>query len=302
MIHRRRFIQISAAAFVLQAPAKAAEVYRWQGMALGARASIRLAHPDAASIVARAQAEITRLESIFSLYRPGSAIVRLNGSGRLENPPFELLECLSLAGTVHHATEGRFDPTVQNLWQAHASAAAEGRSLTDAERAEALLLTGWDGVTLSADAITLRPGMAITLNGIAQGYIADRIAASLRDEGLTDLLIDTGELHAVGGNPNGGSWPVTLAGSGLGHELREAALATSSPTGTVLDAKGRVGHILDPFTGRPVPPIWKAVTVTAPSAALSDALSTAACLCSGTEEIVSIMGSFQGARLVQAVR
>lgn len=301
MIHRRRFIQISAAACILQAPAKAAEVYRWQGMALGARASIRLAHPDAASIVARAQAEITRLETIFSLYRPGSAIVRLNGSGRLENPPFELLECLSLAGTVHHATEGRFDPTVQNLWRAHANAAAEGRSLTDAERADALFLTGWDGVTLSADAITLREGMALTLNGIAQGYIADRVAVLMKAEGLNDVLIDTGELRAIGNRPAGGAWPVTLASSGRKVGLRQAALATSSPAGTILDASGRVGHILDPFTGRPVPPFWQTISITAPTAALADALSTAACLYPQRDEISALLSAFDGTRLVQAI-
>lgn len=301
MIPRRRFIQISAAALALSVPARATEMYNWQGIALGARASIRLAHPDAAAIAARAEAEIARLEAIFSLYRPGSALLRLNARGHLDAPPFELLECLSIAGTIHRATGGRFDPSVQRLWEAHAKAAAVGRALSDAERARALSVTGWDGVTITADRVTLRPGVALTFNGIAQGYIADRVATLMEAEGLTDILIDTGELRALRGRPGGGEWPVTLAASGRQIGLRQAALATSSPRGTILDATGRVGHILDPFTGRPVAPFWSAISITAPSAALADALSTAACLYPTREDISALLSGFAGTGLVQAI-
>ncbi len=40
---------------------------------------------------------------------------------------------------------------------------------------------------------------------------ADRVAALLEAEGLTDILIDTGEHRALGQMPGGGGWPVTLA-------------------------------------------------------------------------------------------
>ena len=67
--------------------AKSAQVpYVWQGAALGARATIRLTHPDAAAITARAAAEIDRLEDVFSLYRSGSALARLNNAGRIASP------------------------------------------------------------------------------------------------------------------------------------------------------------------------------------------------------------------------
>lgn len=298
-IPRRRFLQISAAAMALASPARAAPVYRWQGVALGARATIRLTHPDAKAITDRAAAEISRLEDIFSLYRADSALSVLNRQGSLDAPPFELLECLSLAGSVHHASGQRFDPTVQPLWQAHAQAAVEGRSITARERAAALALTGWQGVELTPHRITLRPGMALTLNGIAQGYVADRVASLLGAEGLTDILIDTGELRALGGDPQGGAWPVTLAPSGAALPLRDRALATSAPRGTLLDAAGRVGHIIDPATGSPSAAPWTGVSVTAPSAALADALSTAACLFPDRAGIDAMLARFDGAALCQ---
>lgn len=300
MTSRRRFIMISAAALTLATPLRAAPVYRWQSIALGAKATIRLSHPDAQAITARAAAEIARLERVFSLYRAESALSRLNATGVLDAPPFELLECLTLAGAVHSATQGRFDPTVQRLWQAHAEAAAAGHRLTDAERIRTLDLTGWDGVTLDAARITLRRGMGLTLNGIAQGYIADRVAAMLAAEGLTDILIDTGELRALGGKPDGGDWPVTLAAGGK-VGLNGRALATSSPFGTVLDAQGKVGHIIDPATGRSAPQTWSTVSVSAHSAALADALSTAACLMPDRAAIGASIVRFEGARLEAAV-
>lgn len=300
MTSRRRFIMISAAALTLATPLKAAPIYRWQGTALGARATIRLSHPEAEAITARAASEIARLENIFSLYRAESALSRLNAAGTLDAPPFELLECLTLAGSTHSATQGRFDPTVQRLWQAHAEAAATGRRLTDAARIRALELTGWEGVALDADRITLRRGMGLTLNGIAQGYIADRVATMLAAEGLTDILIDTGELRALGGKPGGGDWPVTLAEGGQ-MGLSGRALATSSPLGTVLDGRGKVGHIIDPETGQSAPRRWQAISISAPSAALADALSTAACLMPDRAAIHASLARFDSARLEAAV-
>ena len=106
--------------------------------------------------------------------------------------------------------------------------------------------------------------MALTLNGIGQGYVADRVAALLEAEGLTNILIDTGEFRALGGHPQGGAWPVKLAQGGT-VALRGRALATSAPLGTTFDQAGRIGHILDPRSGRPVAGVWQAVSVSAPT-------------------------------------
>lgn len=290
-LSRRRFLAISATAALLPGALAAAPRY-WTGQALGARASIRLDHPDAAAITARCLAEIDRLEDILSLYRADSALARLNRDGRLDAPPFELLECLSLAGSVHRASGGRFDPTLQPLWALWAESAAQGRRPSDAERQAALARGGWGDVHLSEDRIALRPGMALTLNGIGQGYVADRVAALLEAEGLTDILIDTGEMRALGGR----AWPVRIERGGS-VDLTARALATSAPLATCFDAGGRDGHILDPRTGGPAASAWAQVSVSAPQAALADALSTAACLTRDREELDALMAALPAARL-----
>lgn len=300
-ITRRRLITISAAMAFLPAVARAGRgtTRQWTGQALGARASIRLDHPDGEGIATRAMAEIDRLEDVLSLYRQGSALSRLNREGHLAAPPFELLECLSLAGAVHHASGGRFDPTVQPLWVLWAEAAAAGirpdaRSIETVRRK-----VGWSKVELDAAAISMQPGMAVTLNGIGQGYVADRVAALLEAEGLTDILVDTGELHALGGKPEGGGWPVRLE-TGERLALRQRSLATSAPLGTTFDQSGQDGHILDPATGMPTRANWNSVSISAPSAAISDALATAACLMPDREAILAMTDHFAGARLEAA--
>ena len=298
MLNRRRFIAISAA---LMAPLPAAAALHTEtGQALGAKVTLRLAHPDAPAIAARAMAEIARLEDIFSLYREGSALMRLNAAGTLDTPPFELLECLSLAGAVHTASGGRFDPTVQPLWALHAAAAIAGQEVTPEALAAARAQVGWERVNLDPARITLAPGMALTLNGIAQGYIADRVAALLEAEGLGNVLIDTGEFRALGGHPQGGAWPVKL-GQGGTVALRGRALATSAPLGTTFDQAGRIGHILDPRSGRPVAGVWQAVSVSAPTAALADALSTAICLTGDEVEARSLCAAFRDVRMESLV-
>lgn len=283
---RRRFLSFASAAALV---APAAQAYRWQGAALGARAQIVLDHPRASRITARALAEIDRLEDIFSLYRPGTELVRLNEAGRFAAPAFELLECLATARIAHRITRGRFDPTVQRLWQVEAEAAAAGHLPAEDALAAARATVGFEGVRFDSAGIALSPGQRLTLNGIAQGYIADRVARLMRDEGVEDVLIDTGEIVAVGAPEGQAGWPITIADGGGKRLLSGRALATSALFGTVFDAAGHEGHILDPRGERPERARVLQVSVSAGSAALADALSTGLCLVSGRAEAVQLL-------------
>ncbi|MDO5605777.1 MAG: FAD:protein FMN transferase [Paracoccus sp. (in: a-proteobacteria)] len=303
-MNRRRFLTISAglalSSALLPGMARATRIAQWHGTALGAGATIALDYPRGAELAARAWAEIDRLESIFSLYRADSALSRLNRDGRLDAPPFELLDCLTLCGRVHEASGGRFDPTIQPLWAAYAQAWAAGHAPDAAMLRAARDVTGWQGVTVDGDAVRLRPGAALTLNGVAQGLIADRVAALLRAEGLSDVLVDTGEIAARGHTPEGEEWPVSLS-DGTRLRLSDRALATSAPRGTVFDPAGQVGHILDPASGLPAPAVIEMVSLSAPNAATADALSTAACLMPDAGAVTHLIAQFPGVR-AEAVR
>lgn len=292
---RRRFLTLASAA-ALVAPS-AAHAFRWQGVALGAQAQIILDHPQAERITTHALAEIDRLENVFSLYRPDSDLRRLNAAGRLHAPAFELLECLSTARRVHAVTGGLFDPTVQPLWQVLAEGWASGQVPDEDQIDRARDLIGFERMRFDSGAIELADGQALTLNGIAQGYIADRVASLMRDAGIEDVLIDTGEVVAKGGASGRDGWPVAIAGTRARLALTDRALATSAHDGTVFDPAGRVGHILDPRTGVTRHPAIRQISISAPDAALADALSTGLCLAKIAEEAVLMLRNVPMARL-----
>jgi thiamine biosynthesis lipoprotein len=79
--------------------------------------------------------------------------------------------------------------------------------------------------------------------------------------------------------------------------LAARALATSAPLGTTFDEDAKVGHILDPRTGLPARAIWQEITVSANSAALADALSTAGCLFDTRAELDTCMAQFRNVRV-----
>ncbi|MEX3007842.1 FAD:protein FMN transferase [Hoeflea sp. TYP-13] len=283
---RRRFLTLTAAAAALPGPAlAAAPVAKWRGVALGAAASMTLKGIDqgeASGIFAAVEAEISRLEDIFSLYRKNSALARLNRSGALESAPAELAELLSLSDALHTMTGGAFDPTIQALWQLYARATSNGSVPSASEIEATRKRCGWEHLIRHGGSVSFaRDDMALTLNGIAQGYITDKVAALLRQRGLTDIAIDMGEVVALGRGPAGESWRAGISapdGTIVRQiPLENRALATSAPLGTVLDPSGSIGHILDPLTGKPGGH-WKLVSVSAERAALADGLSTAFCL------------------------
>lgn len=286
MTTRRRFLSILAGAAALPVIGARAStnVSQWRGIALGAEAQIILDHPDADRLITSAVAEINRLENIFSLYQTDSQLARLNRDGVLQDPAFEMIEMLSSCSALNARTNGAFDPTIQPLWALHATAFAAGTTPSAAEITQTRTATGWQHVRFSTSEVSFaRDGMALTLNGIAQGFIADKVTALFRANGIANVLVNTGEIAALGVAPDGDAWRVKLEGfEGQDVALRGTAVASSAPLGTVFDQNGHIGHILDPRTGMPGG-VWSGVSVVATSATEADGLSTAFCLMSKTE-------------------
>jgi len=308
-IGRRRFLTIGAAACGMalmpwsgRAAVRAGALHDWQGTALGADAEIRLAHPDpveARRLIGRCLEEVARLERVFSLYRSDSTLARLNREGVLHDPPTDLVRLMAEAAAYGRMTGGAFDVTVQPLWQLYAghfeSPGADPSGPPAGAVAATRRLVDWRAVSVTADRIAFgRRGMAATLNGIAQGYITDRITDLLRQAGLRDVLVDMGEIRAIGRHPAGRPWRAALRNpdGSLSRDLvlDGRALATSAGVGTSFDSAGRFGHLLDPGSARPAAR-WHTVSVLAPTATRADALSTA----------LSVMDAATAARLLRTL-
>ncbi|RYH10431.1 FAD:protein FMN transferase [Tropicimonas sp. IMCC6043] len=277
-LSRRRFLLLSAATCAATQVTAATPTAVWRGQALGTGAELRLAgldREDAAPVFHAVEAELARIDRLFSLYRTDSALMHLNRDGALPDADPDMLHLLSLARSVHQATEGAFDPTVQPIFALHAEAAATGRAVDPDALREARRRVGLGHVSFDTTSVRFdRPGMAMTLNGIAQGFATDRLADLLRMAGLRDVMVNAGEIRATGSNDEARGWPVRLPG-GRVCRLENSAVATSALFGTMVDPTRQVGHIFDPsgtagqLRGTPV-------TAFHESAAVADAASTAA--------------------------
>jgi thiamine biosynthesis lipoprotein len=292
-VSRRRVIVIAGSAIAggLATLANAAggvpPLIRWRGTVLGGEATIVICHPSrsiAADIIDQCRLEIWRLESLFSLYDPNSTISLLNRDGRVAGPPLDFYRLLADSRRFHQATDGAFDPTVQPLWRAYSEFFAVNRGRHGPPRSEidaALRAVGFDAVDIRPDVVAFRrPGMALTLNGIAQGYITDRVADLMRSAGIAETLVSLGEIRALGRHPEGRPWRVRLDGAGGPDgskrtiDLCDEAVATSAAAGTTFEPSGTFHHLLNPWTGAPSFSC-RSVSVIAKRATTADAVSTA---------------------------
>jgi FAD:protein FMN transferase len=261
---------------------------QWRERALlgfGTTLWLRAAHADP-TVVDRALDEAVALlrhvERQMSLFDPRSALCQLNRDGLLLDPDPSLVEVLNLARRVSARSAGAFDVTVQPLWALWQRAQAERRRPTQAELDAARARVDWRAVAVSPREVRLgRPGMALTLNGIAQGYAAERARALLQRHGITAALLDTGEWSPIGPSPDGQPWQLGLASPRDSARVLATLQADGRGIAVSSDAHQHFGveaadhrdhHIIDPRNGRS-PPHLSAVVVAAPSTALADALT-----------------------------
>ena len=282
-MNRRRFLFI-AAAVAFPGPARA-EVTTWQADMLGGTVRVDLRGPRGLSrhVADLIGTTIAEVEAAASLFKPDSALNRLNAIGHLDSAPQALFDLLRLADQVHQATGGRFDPSVQPLWRA----LAEGRDI-----AQARATIGWERVRFDPS-IRLGKGQALTFNGIAQGYAADRVRHLLGKAGYAQALVEMGEFAALGG-PFSVSIEDVVLGQVAIRRLAGTAIATSSPSAMRL---GNVFHILGPHGERPC---WSTISVETEDAAMADGFSTAFCLMTA-DEIRTTLGRIGGLMRVTAV-
>jgi len=270
-----------------------------QSQAFGTAVSVTALHADA-QIARRAAdaalAEIRLVDELMSLYRPDSQLGRLNREGRLVGPHRYLVEILEAAARVARQSQGAFDVTVQPLWDLYAAARRDNTVPALADVAHAVRHVDWRRVEVRPDRVELQGDqMAVTLNGIAQGFAADRALDALRRHGVQQALVQSGEVGTLGGKSDADDWQV-----GIQHPrqpegylgvaaLRGRCLATSGDYATAFSPDYSRHHLFDPHTGQ-CPTQLSSVSVAAPTATEADALSTA----------VFVMGAEGGLRLARS--
>jgi len=269
--------------------------------ALGSDISMVVLHEDAA-VCQRAMdgafKELARVERVMSIYRPESQVSRLNQDGVIAHPDPYLVRVLEQSKDMAERSGGAFDVTVQPLWVMYAAAQRQGGLPSDAQIGRERLKVDWRGVSISAKEIRLKnAGMSITLNGIAQGFAADRAMEAIRRVGIEHALVNTGEIASLGRKAKGQAWTVGIqhprekdAYLGLA-KLAGRCMSTSGDYETVFTEDKAYNHIFEPWSGRS-PQAFSSVTVVAATATEADALSTA----------IFVLGVDKGMELARATQ
>ena len=290
---RRRFLKIiglasigaiSGTALVKLTKTDIMKKVTWQGIALGSPAEITIYHPnqkEAEDILSESHKKLVQLENLFSLYKENSQLSMLNKNGYLENPHPDMLALLNLSKKYAEMTDGAFDVTVQPLWNLYNEAFIKtNKPPLESEIEKTLSLVDWRSISVSKNLINYeKKGMSSTLNGIAQGYITDKISEHLITSGINNTLVQLGEYRGIGDHPDGRPWRLLLSNpehtDSIGEiEFTNAAVATSAGLGTPFDLSGKYHHIFDPKNGDNANNYLQ-VSVTSKTAAEADALATA---------------------------
>jgi len=290
---RRRFLKIiglasigaiSGTALVKLTKTDILQKVTWQGIALGSPAEITIYHPnqkEAEDILSESHKKLVQLENLFSLYKENSQLSMLNKNGYVKNPHPDMLALINLSKKYAEMTDGAFDVTVQPLWNLYNEAFIKtNKPPLESEIEKTLSLVDWRSISVSKNLINYeKEGMSSTLNGIAQGYITDKISEHLINSGINNTLVQLGEYRGIGDHPDGRPWRLLLSNpehtDSIGEiEFTNAAVATSAGLGTPFDLTGKHHHIFDPKNGYNANNYLQ-VSVTSKTAAEADALATA---------------------------
>ena len=224
-------------------------------------------------------ARMSAHESVLSRFFPGSQLSELNQAGVTHDPHPALLTVLKQSQKLSQLTDGAFDVTVNPLLTLYQSS----QSLpSDAAIRQALELIDYRKLKLDEDSVHFeQPGMSITLDGVAKGFIVDEGVAELQNFGFSNVMVEAGgDLMALGQKTSASPWKIGLQAprAAMGNLLtalsvKNQALATSGDYMQAFSADLSSHHIIDPRSGYSSPEL-ASVSVLAPTVMLADGLAT----------------------------
>ncbi len=223
---------------------------------------------------------MSQAASLLTRFDPGSPVFRLNREGRLDHPPAELVTVIDRAQHFSRISDGAFDVTVLPVLDYYFSlpTPVDIHHLNRAVIKQQDRRVDYRKLLITADSIQFSdPGMAITLDGIAKGYVVDQGISALRQYGITRALIDAGgDVHGIS-EPGSKPWligitdPIDIKRLCAVVSLRNGALTTSGNYEVFFSVDRRLFHIINPHTGMS-PDHYSSVTTLTRSSMDADAL------------------------------
>lgn len=235
--------------------------------------------------LADCDAEIQKLEALFSVTREDSDIYRLNQE-KTATVSEETLSLLLDAKALCERTEGALDITIYPVLREWGFTTG-AYQVPEKEKLQALLeRVDYSKITLNMEEkrVELSDAMELDLGAVAKGYTGDRLTEILRNQGVESAILDLGgNVQTIGRKPDGSLWQVAVrnpfdAETEAGVlKLEDQCVITSGSYERYFTAEDgqRYWHILDPSDGYPANQGLVSVTIVGDSGVMCDGLSTA---------------------------
>jgi len=310
-LNRRRFLQIIAVAGAgascwklgLLGTSKPLQVARRSQPIMGTVLNFTIYGPDrdaCEEAISNTIAKMELLESHLSRHMKNSELARLNRVGKINNPSSHILNVFSMAGDIYNRSSGAFDITMLPLLKMHESIRGKNDHPDQKKFTTAKGLVNFDRLHVAKEKIHFtKEGMAVSLDGIAKGYIVDQGITILKNHGFNNVYLEAGGDLMVSGKKDASSpWRIGLRPPRTGKyqkpvilELSNKAVATSGDYMQAFTEDMLHHHIIHPKNGFS-PVELASCTITAPNVALADSLSTA----------VMVLGKDGGFDLIESMK
>ena len=291
----------------------------WDLWTTTAQVVVASSDPD---VLAEAEHQVrqitTAVEEACSRFRPDSELMSLSAAlvdGTRVSPM--LADLVRIALGAARSTDGDVDPALGmhmaglGYDRAHSPTtvdiATTPGGVADAGRTAPVAGVSWRDVRLDRDWLQVPAGVVLDLGATAKAAAADWAAAAAARATGTGVLVSLGgDVTTAGPGPVDG-WQVLVQDlpddPAQTISLRSGwAIATSSTRRRRWERDGApMHHILDPRWCVPAEPVWRSVTVAAPTCVAANTWSTAAVV-RGRRAVRDLTEARRVARLVDASR
>ena len=255
--------------------------------------------------IAKAVAEIQRIEKLLTTYAEDSETNRINRAAGMEAVVVsdETCQLIQRSLRISSITQGAFDISYgsvdKRLWNFDTAMT----SLPDPATAKKMVrLINYRNIILDPENKTVflrEKGMRIGFGGIGKGYAAEMAKKVLRETGVESGIVNaSGDLTVWGFQPGGSPWTIGIVNPNFAGKIfsymqvTNMAVATSGNYEKFIMVDGvKYSHTINPRTGLPIRGI-KSVTIISPNAEIADAMATP----------VSIMGIKAGLEMINQIK
>lgn len=264
--------------------------YSITGRAQGTTYAVVYYAKDSSVTQQQTDSVLKALDQSLSLYQPNSLINQFNNSAKGLLLDEHLQQVVRASIKTYKATNGFFDATVFPLVEAWGFAVKKMNTIPDSATVcslQSCVNSKW--LQLKGGYLyKQKPCVKIDLNGIAQGYSVDVLAAFLESKNIHNYLVEIGGEIRVKGRkqPTNEKMKIGIESPALGvfdeHPLQKiiqidaGAITTSGSYRRYHETKGqKITHIINPKTGYPQQNELISVTVYAKDAMTADAYDNA---------------------------